>query len=431
MRLPILFITGVCAALLYSGTGSALEPREIFKAVDPSVVVVLASDAKGEKNNLGSGVIVSPQEIVTSCKVVESAADIVVSQGSALRKATLRFNDAERDLCQLHIEDPLPAGKPAAVAPSTPAIETGQDVYAVGAPRGMEHAISRAMVSSVREVGSSKSRLIQIDVPLTGGLIGSGVFDQNGRLIGIAAGKFRQGDSASYAVPIDWLAEFTQRNPDLLLNPIKAPQAAVVTTPAAEAKPDWWPHVGDHWKYRVSLAKQYVGSVNVEIVDVNGKMVQERITYDGSKGFVKERGVEVGFNPVRFQPPAALPGGYQLVDLAPYSDPGTPFRSGQRWNDIAGAFAPQGGSNTQNANSKVTVIANESVRVPAGQFKAWKVETVSDQLYAVNQFFVARCTYWYAPEIKRTVKMILYYKANLDAISSIQTFELESFEEGK
>lgn len=195
-----------CLPLLFPAIAMALDASEVFERADPGVVAVLAADARGEKSNLGSGVIISPVEILTSCKVVESAVDIVVSQDSALRKATLRFRDAERDLCQLHIEDPLPAGKPVTIAPSPIPMKTGQELYAIGAPRGMEHTIIRAMVSGLRETSTSTARLLQIDVALAGGSTGSGVFDQSGRLVGIAAGRFKQGDSATYAVPIDWLA---------------------------------------------------------------------------------------------------------------------------------------------------------------------------------------------------------------------------------
>jgi hypothetical protein len=146
---------------------------------------------------------------------------------------------------------------------------------------------------------------------------------------------------------------------------------------------------------------------------------------------MKERNIEVGFNPTRFQPIAALPGGYQLTDQAPYAEPDTSFKAGQMWSEVAGDFAPQGGANTQSAKSEVRVAGLESVRVPAGQFKAWKIETTSERMFAVGQFFVEKCTYWYAPEVNRTVKMNLYFKAPTDAISSNEMYELASFEQGK
>lgn len=63
---------------------------------------------------------------------------------------------------------------------------------------------------------------------------------------------------------------------------------------------------------------------------------------------------------------------------------------------------------SQSAESEVWVAGLESVRVPAGQFKACKIETTSERMYAVNFNVVVKCTYWYAPEVKRTVKMNLF-----------------------
>ncbi len=133
-RLPVFFLFAALSILPH--TSSALDTREIYKLAEPGVVVVLAADAKGEKNSLGSGVLVSPTEIVTSCKLVEAAADIVITQGSALRKAKLRFRDAERDVCQLHIDDPLPAGVLVTNPATATQAEAGQELYAIGSPRG-------------------------------------------------------------------------------------------------------------------------------------------------------------------------------------------------------------------------------------------------------------------------------------------------------
>lgn len=432
LRQPVLLI--LTASLLFPRLSFSLDTREVYKIAEPSVVVVLASDTKGEKNSLGSGVIVAPLEIVTSCKVLSPGGDIVVTQGSALRKAKLRFQDSERDLCQLHIEDPFPAGVVAA-KPAVTAAEAGQELYAIGSPRGMERTITRAMVSGVRDVPGSRSRLIQVDMSVTGGTIGGGVFDQNAKLLGILVNQFRQSENAIYAAPVDWIAELPQRNADQIAlaatAPAPAPQQPSGGKTDASAQSASSLHVGEKWKYKVSLGRQDVGNVTIEIAETRDKSVKELVRYDRSAGFTRNRDVDLGFDPIRFQPTVALPGGYQIIELAPYASPETQFVSGKIWNDIPGDFAPQGGSNTKASNSQVKIAGRETVRVPAGEFKAWKVESVSEQLYAVNQFFVARCTYWYAPEIKRTVKMNLYYKSPLDAISSSQTYELVSFEPGK
>ena len=97
LRQPVLLI--LTASLLFPRLSFSLDTREVYKIAEPSVVVVLASDTKGEKNSLGSGVIVAPLEIVTSCKVLSPGGDIVVTQGSALHKAKLRFQACDQNTC--------------------------------------------------------------------------------------------------------------------------------------------------------------------------------------------------------------------------------------------------------------------------------------------------------------------------------------------
>jgi S1-C subfamily serine protease len=413
----------------------ALDTRDIFKSAEPSVVVVLASDAKGEKNSLGSGVLIAPLDIVTSCKVVEGLDDIVVTQGSTLRKGVLRYKDSERDLCQLHFEDPLPSGKPAVVTAAS-TVEIGQEVFVISSPRGMDRTLNRAMVSGLQEMSGTNVRLMSMDKPFATDSVGGGVFDQEARLVGVITPQFKQAGSASHAIPATWIADLAQRSPDRLRDGDRAktsdvPAATAQAALTADPHPAWMPKTGDFWKYRVTFGRREVGTVKVEIVEMRERSARERVTYDQSKGYLKERDVEVGFNPTRFQPIAALPGGYQLTDLSPYAEPDTPFKVGQKWSDVTGDFAPQGGSNTQSAKSEVWVAGLESVRVPAGQFKAWKIETTSERMYAVNFNAVVKCTYWYAPEVKRTVKMNLHMKASTDAYTNNETYELVSFEQGK
>lgn len=413
----------------------ALDTREIYKTAEPSVVVVLAADAKGEKNNLGSGVIISPTEVVTSCKFLEAAADIVITQGNALRKAKLRFRDSERDLCQLHIDEPLPSGVPAARPAAATEAEAGQELYAIGSPRGMERTISRTMVSGMRDIPGSKVRLIQIDALLSGAMTGGGIFDQDAKLVGIIVAQFRQVENTSYAAPARWIADLSNRSIDQIATAAVAPPQSPKETSKAQTRADTLPasnpRIGDRWKYKITYGKQDVGNATIEIVDAREKSVKELVRYDRSTGFARNRDVDLGFDPIRFQSTVALPGGYQIIELAPYAPPETQFVPGKTWIDIPGDFAPQGGSNTQVSKSHVRVVGREKVRFPAGEFTAWKVETLSDQMYAVNQFFVAKCIYWYAPESKRTVKMHLTYKSPMDVLSNTQIYEPVAFEPAK
>jgi S1-C subfamily serine protease len=154
----LVILAGLACALPRAAL--ALEASEIFKLAEPSVVVVLASNAKGDRNVQTSGVLIAALDVLTSCKGVADSADIVVTQGGALRPAALRHADLGRDLCQLRLREPLPAARIAQSDTSIPLPRIGDDVYLVSAPYGLDRTFSRVMLSGLREVPGSSARLL-------------------------------------------------------------------------------------------------------------------------------------------------------------------------------------------------------------------------------------------------------------------------------
>ncbi len=423
-------ILASAAFCLYQTGALALEAREIFKLAEPSVVVVLASDAKGEKNSLGSGVLIAPLDIVTSCKVVEGLADIVVTQGSTLRKAALRYKDAERDLCQLHIDDAIPSGKPAAATQSSKNLESGQDVFAVSSPRGLERTIGRAMISGLRETSGTGGRLIQIDLQLSGGSIGGGVFDQEARLIGIITPQFRQSESTTFVIPADWIAELAQRNPDRLLAATAAPTSVAPATTVADATLAWMPRTGDRWKYKLIDGKRAAGTVVIEVVEVRGKSVKERITREDEKAFLAERVVDAEFHPIRFQDVITTPGGFQLAEISPYASPDQGPKAGQRWPDIPVSLLLVW-YGKKKFLMQARTVKQETIVVPAGSYFATLMEAVVKENLG-SSFVKITCKYWYAPEMKRAVKMSLQVEYTVGAVNgAAENYELVAFEPAK
>ena len=68
---------------------------------------------------------------------------------------------------------------------SSSELEVGQQVFAIGSPRGLEHTLTRGIISALRETKTKTSRLIQTDAAISPGSSGGGLFDQEARLIGI------------------------------------------------------------------------------------------------------------------------------------------------------------------------------------------------------------------------------------------------------
>ncbi len=216
---PLLRAAVLTAGLLLVPPAAWSESaKEVFRQAAPSVVVVLALSRNGATTGQGSGVVVGRTEVVTNCHVVEKAAGIAVRQASdhtgettwRMKASVLARND-ERDLCLLHVEELSdPPAPTTARLGSAKTLSVGEEVYAIGAPRGLELSLSRGIVSQLRGVlGKRRSPLIQTDAAISPGSSGGGLFNANGELVGITTFKWR-GENLNFALPADWVQELRE-----------------------------------------------------------------------------------------------------------------------------------------------------------------------------------------------------------------------------
>jgi len=429
-------LSGAVLALLAPGIVLALEANEIFKRADPGVVVIVAEGAKRTDDRLVSGVLVEPLEIVTVCRGVVDAVKLTVKQGSVQRSAKLRFQDAARDLCQLRLDDAFPSAKPVTNFVLSKELEVGQPVYAIGSPRGLEHTISRGIVSALREMKEEVGNLVQTDAAISPGSSGGGLFDSEGRLVGIITFGFKDAQNLNFALPAEWVQEIPKRNRDRLANVDAMPSggASKRAAESPDAPASWLPRVGDRWKYKLIDGKRAIANLVVEITDIRGKTVTERITREGQKDFMAERSVSVAveFNPLKFQDVVTLPGGYQLSEIAPYVPLGQEMRAGQNWQELPITLLLAGyGYGKQKFQTEARVIAREKLRVPAGVFDTTHVQATGQKSMGSDLVRII-CDYWYSPDSMRTVKMSLDIKySNSSFTPNSESYELLSFEAGQ
>ena len=88
-------------------------------------------------------------------------------------------------------------------------VRTGQKVFAIGAPQGLELTISEGIVSSLRE--TKLGTVIQTTAPISPGSSGGGLFNVSGQLIGITTFQSKTGQNLNFAVPADWIAQMEPR----------------------------------------------------------------------------------------------------------------------------------------------------------------------------------------------------------------------------
>lgn len=212
----------------------AKTASEVFDTVSSSIVVIQTYDAKGKAQNYGSGVVLAKDLIATNYHVIEGAASIRVVHKGKTYPASLRHSDRDRDVCTLTAKR---ISAPAAVTGSTSRLKVGTRVYAIGAPQGLELTLSEGIISSLRSVAGGQ--YIQITAPISPGSSGGGLFDEEGRLIGLPTFYLTEGQQLNFAVPVEWISELPGRHKDPL-------EAVVITTTdwinkavELEEKKDW------------------------------------------------------------------------------------------------------------------------------------------------------------------------------------------------
>jgi len=189
------------ASAVMPAAAAAKTPEQIFQQGSQSIVVIHASDGEGNPINLGGGVVTGRELVTTNCHVVEDAAKLEIHYQGQSFPATPVAANQDRDLCQIRVPQ-LQA--PRAIL-NTGRLRIGQRVYAIGAPEGLELTFSEGLISSLRDFDGSQ--YIQTSAAISQGSSGGGLFDVEGRLIGITAFFIAEGQNLNFALPASWIVE--------------------------------------------------------------------------------------------------------------------------------------------------------------------------------------------------------------------------------
>jgi TPR repeat protein len=201
MRISLVKKKSYFAFVLAFATSFASHAKsavEVYENVSRSVVVVYGHDSTGKRNVIGSGVVLPGGDVATACHVVRNASSSVVKYDGKEYKAQMVHSDYDRDVCLLRLPSPL---SPSIKFGSSEVLKIGQRVYAVGAPKGLELTLSDGVVSSFRS--ALGARLIQTTAAVSPGSSGGGLFDEEGRLVGLVTFYFKDGQQLNFAVPVE------------------------------------------------------------------------------------------------------------------------------------------------------------------------------------------------------------------------------------
>ena len=179
--------------------------ESVFANVWKSIVVVKSGDSQG------SGVIVRPDIVATNCHVLDDE-DIAVYKHDNRRASTDTIynafvikRDDYRDFCLLWVLD---FSGSAAKVRRYDSLGIGEDVYAIGSPKGLDLSLSSGLISQLRQ--GKDRRWIQTDAAISPGSSGGGLFDSDGNLIGITTEKVADEnvEGIGFAIPADLILEY-------------------------------------------------------------------------------------------------------------------------------------------------------------------------------------------------------------------------------
>ena len=175
--------------------------RQVFDRVSHAVVVVYTSQteyqlrssgiAPVDVGGIGSGVLISPTQILTAAHVVQVANEVFVEfPDGEVMSASVIASRQNHDVALLELE------RPATVAPvplgDSDSVFVGDQIFVVGAPLGQVFTLTVGYVSARRTSpgmlgGASLIELIQTDAAINQGNSGGPMFNLDGEVIGIVS----------------------------------------------------------------------------------------------------------------------------------------------------------------------------------------------------------------------------------------------------
>jgi serine protease Do len=236
----LLLVGGLAAAPADSTPPAALSVQELAARAKPSIVVITFAGRDGDRQGLGSGVVVhSDGLIATNLHVIGEARPIKVqlADGRSFDVVSIEATERHHDLAVLKIDahdlPALPLG-------NSDELQDGQAVVAIGNPLGLERSVVAGVLSGRREVDGRN--MLQLALPIERGNSGGPVLDMSGRVLGLVTIKSLKTENLGFAAPVNQLKP-------LLAQPNPVPMDKWLTIGVLDPQ-DWTVLGGGRWRQR-------------------------------------------------------------------------------------------------------------------------------------------------------------------------------------
>lgn len=195
---------------------------ELFRAISPSVVMVVHSNGMGTGSYLGDGLVLTNWHVVEGLNnvgiVLKSDFEGASVSKARIYGATVWRLDKMSDLALVKFVAPPQGLVPIEVGDET-TLQVGADVHAIGHPDGQAWTYTRGFISQIRQGfewnyggGSThKADVIQTQTPINPGNSGGPLLSDTGELIGVNTFGNTDATLVNYSVSVNEVKEFLKR----------------------------------------------------------------------------------------------------------------------------------------------------------------------------------------------------------------------------
>ena len=198
--------------ILFSQIVFATPSDEVTFLVSPSVVKVHVIDAKGN-HGVGSGIVVADSQVATNCHVIANAQGVQIGKlGEAFSPTSMKA-DWRHDLCILQFKflDVKPI-----ILGDTKKLTYEQSVFSKSfGGNAVKPIISFGQIKALYTLDNEN--IIQSSAGFAMGASGGGLFDDEGRLIGLTTFKSPGRYAYYYSIPVEWVKHLLRHGKDIQL----------------------------------------------------------------------------------------------------------------------------------------------------------------------------------------------------------------------
>ena len=186
-------------------------PRELAAGLGAAVVVVQTP------SGTGSGFIINPEGYtITNAHVIQGEKEIKCvmfrREGRDFRRRVI--NDVEiiavnnhLDLALLKLKNEENTPFPTVYLQKDEKLDAGQEVFAIGAPLGLERTLSEGVIATSQRSFNGLT-YIQTTAQINPGNSGGPLFNTRGEVIGVTNMKITMGEGLGFAIPIRYVKVF-------------------------------------------------------------------------------------------------------------------------------------------------------------------------------------------------------------------------------